>query len=190
MKKTEDFNLRREIRQRMKVLREEKSGELRLEEPRDFDNHFGRRHTSINVPRNPQNQRHLKGNFSNFSMSYDDVIKWNFFRITEPLWGEFAGHKGQWHGALMFTLIGAWTNGRVNNRAVGDLRSHGVHYDVILMAVAADGLLPLGVRTPAVTTKVGFRMYKRWFVKHIALSAVTYIPFSKVPATHLGIGYR
>ena len=31
-------------------------------------------------------------------------------------------HKGKWRGALMFSLISAWTNGRVNNRDAGDLR--------------------------------------------------------------------
>ena len=35
-------------------------------------------------------------------------------------------HKGQWRGALMFSLICAW----VNNREAGDLRRHSVHYDV------------------------------------------------------------
>ena len=31
-------------------------------------------------------------------------------------------HKGQWRGALMFSLICVWTNGWVNNRYTGDLR--------------------------------------------------------------------
>ena len=31
-------------------------------------------------------------------------------------------HKGQWHGALLFSLIYVWTNGWVNNRDAGDLR--------------------------------------------------------------------
>ena len=39
-------------------------------------------------------------------------------------------HKGQWRGALMFSLICAWTNGWVNNRYAGDLRCHCAHYDV------------------------------------------------------------
>ena len=42
-------------------------------------------------------------------------------------------HKGPWCGALMFSLICAWTNGWVNNPGAGDLRSHGAHYDVIVM---------------------------------------------------------
>ena len=59
----------------------------------------------------------------------------NISRITGPLWGETTSHrdtphKGQWRGALMFSLIYAWTNGWANNRYAGDLRGHHVHYDV------------------------------------------------------------
>ena len=39
-------------------------------------------------------------------------------------------HKGQWRGALMFSLIWTWTNGWVNNRDAGDLRCHRAHYDI------------------------------------------------------------
>ena len=39
-------------------------------------------------------------------------------------------HKGQWHGALMFSLICALNNGWVHNREAGDLRPHRTHYDV------------------------------------------------------------
>ena len=42
-------------------------------------------------------------------------------------------HKGQWRGALMFTLICARINDWVNNREAGDLRRHLDHYDVIVM---------------------------------------------------------
>ena len=42
-------------------------------------------------------------------------------------------HKGQWRGALMFSLICAWINHWVNNREAGDLRRHRAHYDVIVM---------------------------------------------------------
>ena len=39
------------------------------------------------------------------------------FRVTGPMWGEFTGHrwnphlKDQWGGALMFSLIYAWSGG-------------------------------------------------------------------------------
>ena len=63
----------------------------------------------------------------------------NIFHVTGPLCGEFTGpgefpqHKGQWRGALMFTLICVWINGWVNNHEAGDLRRYRVHYDIIVM---------------------------------------------------------
>ena len=42
-------------------------------------------------------------------------------------------HKGQWRGALMFSLICVWITGWTNNRGAGDLRRHRAHYDVTLM---------------------------------------------------------
>ena len=62
----------------------------------------------------------------------------NIFRVTGPLCGEFTGpvnspHKGQWRGALMFSLICARINDWVNNREAGDLRHYRGHYDVIVM---------------------------------------------------------
>ena len=42
-------------------------------------------------------------------------------------------HKGQWRGALMFSLIYAWINHWVNNREAGDLRRHHGHCDVNVM---------------------------------------------------------
>ena len=42
-------------------------------------------------------------------------------------------HKGQWRGALMFSLICAWTNDWVNNRDADDLKRHRAHYDVSVM---------------------------------------------------------
>ena len=62
-----------------------------------------------------------------------DVIKWIHF----PRNGKSAvnsPHKGQWHRALMFSLIYIWINGWVNNREAGDLRRHQTHYDVTVMS--------------------------------------------------------
>ena len=42
-------------------------------------------------------------------------------------------HKGQWRGALMFSLICVWINDWVDNREAGDLRRYRAHYDVIVM---------------------------------------------------------
>ena len=51
---------------------------------------------------------------------------------NSPVTGEFP-HKGQWRGALMFSLICAWINSWVNNREAGDFGRHRAHYDVIAM---------------------------------------------------------
>ena len=51
---------------------------------------------------------------------------------NSPVPGEFP-HKGQWRGALMFSLICARINSWVNNRVAGDLKRHGGHCDVIIM---------------------------------------------------------
>ena len=45
--------------------------------------------------------------------------------------------KGQWRGALMFSLICVWINGWVNNREAGDWRRNRVHYDVTVMRIGA-----------------------------------------------------
>ena len=42
-------------------------------------------------------------------------------------------HKGQWRGALMFSLICAQINDWVNNREAGNLRRHRGHCDVTVM---------------------------------------------------------
>ena len=58
-------------------------------------------------------------------------------------------HKGQWRGALMFTLICARINGWVNNREAGDLRRYRGHYDVTVMVKVSrklHGLLSLRPR--------------------------------------------
>ena len=72
---------------------------------------------------------------------HDDVIKWKHF----PRYWQFvrgihrstvnSPHKGQWRGALVFSLICVWINDWVNNREAGDLSRHRGHYDVIAMVV-------------------------------------------------------
>ena len=48
-------------------------------------------------------------------------------------------HKGQWRGALMFSLICDWINDWVNKLGTGDLRRHRAHYDVTVMCVLGSG---------------------------------------------------
>ena len=93
-----------------------------------------------------------------FTIYHYDVIKckrfpryWPFVRgihrspVNSP-------QKGQWCGALIFSLICVWINGWVNNREAGDLRRYRAHYDVTVMyrkhlAVSADATTPKGART-------------------------------------------
>ena len=66
---------------------------------------------------------------------HDDVIKWKHFPHYWPfVWGIHRSpvnsrHKGQWRGDLVFSLICAWINGRVNNGEAGVLRRCRLHVD-------------------------------------------------------------
>ena len=74
---------------------------------------------------------------------HDDVIKWKHFpRNWLFVWGipVNSPHKGQWRGALVFSLICVWINDWVNTRAARDLRRYRVHYDVTVINMAADNL--------------------------------------------------
>ena len=70
---------------------------------------------------------------------HDDVIKWKQFPRHWPFVRGIhrslvnSPHKGQWRGALMFSLICPWTNDWVNNQVSSDLRYHHAHYDVTVM---------------------------------------------------------
>ena len=70
---------------------------------------------------------------------HDDVIKWTHFPRYWPFVRGIhqspvnSPHKGQWRGALMFSLACAWINGWVNNREAGDLMRHRAHYDLTVM---------------------------------------------------------
>ena len=70
---------------------------------------------------------------------HDDVIKWKHFPHYWPFVRGIhrspvnSPHKGQWRGALMFSLICVWIIGWVNNHGAGDLRRYRAHYDVIVM---------------------------------------------------------
>ena len=73
-------------------------------------------------------------------INHDDVIKWKLFPRYWPFVRGIhrspvnSPHKGQWRGALMFSLICAWIKGWVNNREAVDLRRHRAYYDAIVMS--------------------------------------------------------
>ena len=60
-------------------------------------------------------------------------------------------HKGQWRGALMFSLICARINSWVNNREVGDLRRYRPQYDVIVMKTGYEEPWSRASRRPLAT---------------------------------------
>ena len=70
---------------------------------------------------------------------HDDVIKWKHFPRYRPFvkgihrWLVDSLHKGQWRGALFFSMICDWTNGWTNNRDVGFGSCHRARYDFIVM---------------------------------------------------------
>ena len=78
---------------------------------------------------------------SAFRTWHDDVIKWKHFPRYWPFVRGIprspgnSPHKGQWHGALIFSMICAWTNGWANHRRAGDLRRHRAHHDVTVVGV-------------------------------------------------------
>ena len=91
--------------------------------------------------------------------NHDDVIKW---KLCPRYWSFLRGnhrslvnspHKGQWRGALVFSLICAWTNGWVNNHEAGDLRRHRAHYGVTVMTISQNvynSVIPFSMLTSAI----------------------------------------
>ena len=88
------------------------------------------------------------------------IMRMNFYEVLSPLlawwrhqietflryWPFVRGihrspvnstHKGQWLGALMFSLICARIKGWVNNSEAGGLRRRRGHYDIIVMVSEA-----------------------------------------------------
>ena len=115
--------------------------------------------SSFNSPLFPRYQSHARitylflypwchGNCYYCVVVHDDVIKWKHFPRNWPFVREIHRspvnfpHKGQWRGALMFSLIYAWINDWVNNREAGDLRRQHGHYDVIVMMYSVWPVLP------------------------------------------------
>ena len=76
----------------------------------------------------------------------------NIFRVTGHLCGGIprlpvnSPHKGQWRGALMFSLLCVWINGWVNNRVAGDLRRYPAHYDVTAMCWLMVFVISFGIK--------------------------------------------
>ena len=80
---------------------------------------------------------------------HDDAMKWKHLPRYWPfVWRIHrspvnSSHKGQWRGALIFSLICVWINDWVNNREAGYLRRHRAHYDAIVMTSRHNNLLKI-----------------------------------------------
>ena len=79
------------------------------------------------------------GTIIQYIVTHDDVTKWEHFL---RYWAFVRGihrspvespNKGQWRGALIFSLVCVWTNSWANNRGACDFRRHRAHYDVTVM---------------------------------------------------------
>ena len=114
------------------------------------------------------------------------VIKWKHFPRYWPFVRGIhrslvnSPHKGQWRGALMFSLICAWINGWENNREAGDLRRYRARIYVIILwskdALYIDGIklysyiimmpassIPDGEICQRIIIKVWVREDAEWF---------------------------
>ena len=73
------------------------------------------------------------------SYHHDYGIKWKYFPRYRPFFNGIhrspvdSHHRGQWRGALILSLMCAWTNRWASNRDAGDLRRHCAYYDVTVM---------------------------------------------------------
>ena len=81
------------------------------------------------------NALHAENILRKKATTHDDVIKWKHF---PRYWSFVRGirrspHKGQYRGALMFSLICDWSRDWGNNRDPGDERRHRADYDVTVM---------------------------------------------------------
>ena len=79
---------------------------------------------------------HFRMSVPSWSCHHDDVIKWKHFPLYWPFVRGIhrspvnSPHKGQWRGALMFSLICVWINSWVNNGEAGDLGRNRAHHGV------------------------------------------------------------
>ena len=101
------------------------------------------------------------------SRPHYDIIKWKHFPRNWPLVRGIhrspvnSPHKGQWRGALMFSLICVWINGWVNNHEAADFRRYRAHYDVIVMLSPQCRKRELDLNNSDMALKQGTRVLPR-----------------------------
>ena len=79
--------------------------------------------------------RHTVTGNGDYSLNSGFVRRFVFLSYTICPWPySHSFSHGQWRGALVLSLICAWTKSWSNNRDAGDLRRHRVHYDATVMS--------------------------------------------------------
>ena len=115
-----------------------------------------------------------------FKREHDDVTKWKHFPRYWPFVRGIhrspvnSPHKGQWRGALMFSLISAWINDWINNREAGDLRRYRAHYDVIVTIqwnVSQNTALSIRMKMSSAKWKLFSLEIKGWSTVYRCLNA-------------------
>ena len=100
---------------------------------------------------------------------------WPFVRgiHRSPVDSPDSPHKGQRRGALIFSLICAWTNDWANNRIAGDLLHRCAHYGVAVMiyysayalkSSSSHPYLSLSNYTPALLQLPIFSSHLKWLL--------------------------
>ena len=105
---------------------------------------------------------------------HDDVIKWkNFPRYWPFVRGIHRSplnspHKGQWRGALMFSLMWAWIKIWVNNPEAGYSKRHHAHYDVTVILSKHDykGMIQM--------TQQQFRQWLSFYHNHHQIGSMNH----------------
>ena len=129
---------------------------------------------------------------TNNTQTHDDVIKWKHFPRHWPFVRGIhrspvnSPHKGQWRGALTFSLICVWINGWVNNRDAGDLRRYHAHYDVIVMYCSFYVVITVHFlqTVPSITNR--YRLHVTVAIWDVCLKRILH---SNVTKYHLAITY-
>ena len=108
------------------------------------------------------------------SDNHDDVIKWNIFRVTGPLCGEFTGpgeFPAQRPVTRSFDVFFDLRPNKdwVNNCKAGDLRRHRGHYDVNVMIQSRR------FETSQDLTKIRYP-FSQWVESQTSLSFTTHFP--------------
>ena len=98
-------------------------------------------------------------------------------------------HKGQWRGALMFSLMCVRINDWVNNREAGDVRRHSGHYDVsVIGAYHYDFTLAIKRNSkPHIGTPPKNKQRLRFNIYTITVRNLTSVDKLKAPCMHIDL---